>query len=398
MHYSAGNATKKRIMQWLALPGLLLVIACVGPGLPGIAAPDNLGYQTHSIDSDLIRHQERKRREIAHKTLPEPPEDGTFSDANEEKDYSYKIGIGDVLYIKLWERETLSFSNQQALSNKQLGVTVSEEGTIFYPFAGEMRVIGLSPSQLRKKVRNRLSKFFVNPKVDVSVLEYNAGRIAVTGEVNKPGSQRMGDWGTFVLDAIGRAEGLKEEADLENAKIVREDGQEEPINLLTLYYEGDASQNKRLRGGDILVIPGNHRNRVFVIGEVRRPRALSIHAGQMTLADALSDAGSLNLITAAANQIYVLRRAADIYMPASTMHSSATPNMKTAAHPMVDIYHLDASSAQNYALADRFLLQPRDVVYVGTSRVTHWSRFISQIVPSNLSTFISAQPFDGDTY
>ena len=99
----------------------------------------------------------------------------------------------------------------------------------------------------------------------------------------------------------------------------------------------------------------------FVTGEAGRQTALPLPRGDMTLADALADAGGVNPLSASAGQVFVIRHGND-------------------NRPQV--YHLNAAAADALLLADRFSLQARDVVYVDTAPVVRWSRMISNILPS----------------
>ena len=69
----------------------------------------------------------------------------------------------------------------------------------------------------------------------------------------------------------------------------------------------------------------------------------------------------INPTTADPRQIYVVR---------------ATPSEQP------EIYHLDAKSPLAYALAERFELQARDVIYVDPVPLVRWNRVISLILPS----------------
>ena len=46
------------------------------------------------------------------------------------------------------------------------------------------------------------------------------------------------------------------------------------------------------------------------------------------------------------------------------------------------IYHLDAKSPDAFILAERFPLQPRDVVFVDRAEGIRWNQIIGQIQPT----------------
>ena len=81
----------------------------------------------------------------------------------------------------------------------------------------------------------------------------------------------------------------------------------------------------------------------------------------LSLAEAISASGGLQVQYASPKDIYVIRNTSDA---------------------KVDIYQLDAKNAMSLALADRFELNPRDIVYVDASGIATWNRLISLITPT----------------
>ena len=116
-----------------------------------------------------------------------------------------------------------------------------------------------------------------------------------------------------------------------------------------------------LQPGDQLWVPSLDMQKVYVMGEVAKTSAINLRAGQLSLVDALATAGGLQVTTASAASIYVIR---------NTNESQ------------IDVFHLNAKNALALALADRFALQPRDIVYVDASGLATWNRLISQILPT----------------
>jgi polysaccharide export outer membrane protein len=85
--------------------------------------------------------------------------------------------------------------------------------------------------------------------------------------------------------------------------------------------------------------------------------------GRMSLNEALGDAGGPDLLSANPGQIYVIR------------NSPQSPDSP-------EIYSLNAKNPAALALADRFELKPRDVVYVDRVPLVSWSRVASLILPA----------------
>lgn len=115
-----------------------------------------------------------------------------------------------------------------------------------------------------------------------------------------------------------------------------------------------------LRHGDQVTVPDRLARKVFVIGEVRQPRSQVMRRGRMSLTEVLADAGGPNPFSAAAGEVFVMRRGGD-----------GRPKL----------YQLDASQPTALVLADRFIMAPRDLVFVNATGFTRVSRTIAQLFP-----------------
>ncbi len=288
-----------------------------------------------------------------------------------DDDYSYKIGARDVLTIIVWGHPDLTIPAGEFRSEESSGRRVAADGTIFFPFAGIVKVAGKTPNQVRSIVARKLRPFIKDPQVDVRVALHRSQRVYVTGEVNQPGTQYLGEEPPRLLDIIGRAGGLAPNADRRVVSLTR-NGQSFELDLDSLYREGNAELNVLLKHGDTVHIPDNRATRVFVMGEVDKQQAVPMLNGKLSLADALADVSGINLDTADASRIYVMRGIELVSTPGGEQRAV----MKSA------IFQLNAASPDALVLADRFELQPRDIVYVSSTPLTRWNRLIAQILPS----------------
>jgi len=296
--------------------------------------------------------------------------------------YEYRVGPQDVLQVTVWDHPELTTPAGQFRTAADTGNLVRQDGTIFYPYIGIVPVAGKTLEQVRRLLAKKLSKYIRNPQVDVRVAAFRSQKVYVSGEVVKPGMQPITDEPLYVLDAIQAAGGVQStglaatEADLEHVKLNR-DGTVHTINVLAMLLGGDLSENIRLRAGDVLHVPDNFNNKVFVMGEVNKPASLLIHNGRMTLAEALGDVGGVDMATSNPGRIYVIR-GGDLTAAADKTDTTDQPGKLAASFKPV-IYQLDADSPDALILADQFDLHAHDVVFVSTAEIVRWGRLLNQL-------------------
>ena len=276
----------------------------------------------------------------------------------------YKIGPGDILSIIVWDHPELTTPAGQYRSADQAGTVVTEDGTIYYPYVGTLQVAGKTTRQVRDLLASRLSKFIEKVQLDVRMAAFRSKRVYVVGEVVKPGLQEVTDIPMTVLEAVNRAGGFGPEADHSRVLLTRK-GTTYRVDIQAMYEAGATEQNALLEPGDILNVQDRSFNKIFVLGEVAKPGSLIMTKRRSTLAEALSDAGYIAQDRSNPKWIYVMRGESDV----------------------PELFHLDGSSPDSMLLADRFTLQPRDIVYVDTADVVRWNRVVTNILPTAQTLF-----------
>ncbi len=276
---------------------------------------------------------------------------------------AYRIGANDVLYITVWDHPELtapSGAQQQIDANGRL---VRPDGTLFYPYVGNVQAAGKTIEELREFIAERLTKFIDSPQVDLNVLRFASQKVVLSGALVKAGQLPITTSPLNVTEAIGVAGADPLNADLSGLTLTR-DGREYRLDLDELNSTSSQLHKVYLKDGDQLYLPYNDRKKIYVMGEVNQPRAVTFKIRQMNLADVIGSVGGLNQTTSNGNALYVIR---------------GTDNLETEP---AKVFQLDAKSPTAFALASRFNLQPQDIVYVGPAGVTRWNRVISQLVPS----------------
>ena len=160
----------------------------------------------------------------------------------------YIIGPSDQLSISVWKQPGLSLAE----------VVVRLDGKISFPLLDDVQAAGLSVTELKQVVSERLSDFIVEPSVTIVVKQINSKRVYVLGEVARVGPVRLFG-GMRVVDALAIAGGFRPFAEKREVRVIRHMDGSDAIELRFDYkrFESgeDLEQNILLLPGDRIVVP-----------------------------------------------------------------------------------------------------------------------------------------------
>jgi polysaccharide biosynthesis/export protein len=267
----------------------------------------------------------------------------------------YRIGPGDVLDIRIYNRPQLS----------REAVRVEGNGMIRMPLIEtEIRAVCLTEGELAKEISTRYAKYYKNLQVDVFIKEYHSQQVAIIGAVNDQSRFEL-QRRVRLLELLTYAKGPSAKAGQTinivhstNISPCKQADESDASAAFSSYklndvLQGDPKSNPYLEAGDIVTLP--EADQVYVVGNVFMPLTIALKE-PITLTRAIAMAGGLKQDTRK-DKIRVLRQE-----PGTTIRKEIT----------VDLYAIEKKHSEDLALA------PNDIIDVPTSAGKSFLRSLIQ--------------------
>jgi polysaccharide biosynthesis/export protein len=256
----------------------------------------------------------------------------------------YRIGPGDVLDIRIFNRPQLSRD----------AVRVEGSGMIRMPLVdGEIQAACKTEGELAQDIKTRYLKYYRNPQVDVFIKEYHAREVAVIGAINEQGRYQM-QRRLRLLELLTYAKGPSDKAGqtinivraprsglCDNGSNTAEEGSFISLRLNDT-MRGEEKANPYVEPGDIVTLP--EADQVYVVGNVFSPKTLPLKE-PLSISRAVAMAGG-PLRDSRTDRVRIVRR---------------QPGSSTASEIFVDLNAIKRKNAEDIAL------QANDIVEVSES-------------------------------
>lgn len=170
---------------------------------------------------------------------------------------TYRVGPYDVLNVIVWDHPELTTITTQLSGADESGFLVSDQGTIAYPFAGTIKVAGLTLPKIQNLIAKKISNYIRNPQVTVRVAAFRSQEVQLMGEISTK-TIPLTDRPISLLDGLSAASGTNVmSSDTSHIFVIRGN-----IQQLTIYAVNAkspemmmAAQKFILQNNDIVYVP-----------------------------------------------------------------------------------------------------------------------------------------------
>ncbi|MHA2716219.1 SLBB domain-containing protein [Vibrio owensii] len=262
--------------------------------------------------ADLTKEDEELKRFGLELFAGSPTTFAPVSDVPIPADYT--VGAGDEIVIQLFGKE-----------NATHRLRVNRAGTINFPSLGPVQVAGMSFSDVRDSLNQRVKEQMIGVRSDISLGEMRTMQVFVMGDAYKPGAYTVSAL-TTISQAIYYSGGFGESGALRNVQLKRNGQVIRKLDMYDLLLKGDARNDVRLLPGDVVFI-GAVGNTIAIDGEVNRPAIYEVKSGE-TYKQAIQMAGGFTA-NAYRDQIEIKRYAAKGARDALTLNFSQSNDQQT---------------------------------------------------------------------
>jgi len=264
--------------------------------------------------------------------------------------YEYILGPADIISINLTDTDDIDNSYE-----------IDPDGMIDMPFIGKIKIDGFTVDEAQNILKEILGNFYKNPDLQISVDEYNSSKVYIVGAVRNQITINLDQKPIKLIEAAIQANFNPNAADklLGTKGFLRRDNRVYKINLNNAFTSLDDKENFYLKKNDVIFVDRNSDS-IHVFGEVTKPGEYYPN-NNYSLTELISTAG-LNQLTSNAKEIYVIREDFDNFLK-------------------IKVFQLDIKNPVNLIAGRKFLLKPKDIVFIPPTEIVKWNRVISLLLP-----------------
>jgi polysaccharide export outer membrane protein len=291
-----------------------------------------------------------------------------------------RIGISDSVVVTIWaagagglfsaapDERTISAGSRTATIPEQV---VARDGTIEVPYAGRLKVAGMTPAEVEEKIVDALAHKAIQPQVVVTISKNLSNAVSVGGEVTTGARISLTAKGDRILDVIAAAGGIRVPASDAFIQVTR--GRRTVSVAYNAILAHPEENIYAMPGDDITVVRDPQTFTAF--GGTGRNAQVPFDAAGITLDEAIAKAGGLLDYRADPAGIFLLR-----FEPTGLAAQLAPSRDLPSQGDLVPVvYQLNLRDANSFFLARSFPMRDKDMLYVANSASDPVQKFLGLV-------------------
>lgn len=348
-----------------------------------------------AMQSEILKNSEAEAPQFAHyavdsKLLPEVQHWPASKAAVSRQWLSGGIGrtgqvlsAGDAVQIAVWENGENKLMTNAGSPTTQLQTTqISSAGAIFLPYAGPVKIAGLTPDEAREKIQTKVSELIPSAQVQLESTPGKSNAISLVGGVARPGNVPLTDRSLTVLNVLSEGGGVLPSIVNPQLRLLRGGKVYETSMQRVL---DDPALDAGVRPGDKIVVEPDRRS-FLALGAAGREQVVKFPQDHVSALEAVTLVGGIDGARANPKGVLVLRE-----YPASAVHADG----KGGPAQQRVVFSIDLTTTDGLFSAQNFEIQPNDLVLATESALVN-VRTVLGLFNASLNTARTAQKVEAN--
>jgi polysaccharide export outer membrane protein len=299
---------------------------------------------------------------------------GSFGDKRPAP--SQRIGIGDTLNVTIWEAAAGGLFSSPAIDRNSTGArsanipeqVVARDGSVTVPYAGRIRVAGLTTPEVEKRIVTQLTGKAIEPQVLVTVPQGLSNSVTVLGEVTNGARVPLSVRGERIMDVVAMAGGIRAPTH-ETFISLQRDGRSVSVPMQRIV--ANASENIYAHPRDVVTVIRDPQT-FSVFGAAGRNAVVPFDAAGISLEQAIAKAGGLLDYRSDPYGVFLLRyEGVDIARQLDPNFALAASDTRVPV-----VYRLNLRDARGYFLAQTIQIRKSDMLYIANAPLNEVQKVI----------------------
>ena len=122
-------------------------------------------------------------------------------------------------------------AQEGGIAAQQVNYIIDKDGEIDFPVIGKLKIAGLSPTETRELLQDRLSDYLKNPIINIRIQNFT---VTVLGAVGRPGTYPVNGEQITIFEALGLAGDVVIKGRRDNVKVIRDFGDTKVYHTVNL--------------------------------------------------------------------------------------------------------------------------------------------------------------------